>query len=264
MSGFVHDNRGNIVDLEQHVDLEADVHFMRMEWALDKFAIPRDKLPEELEKITSPFSMRWSLFFSEDRPRVAVFASRESHCLYDLLSRHEAGELRMEIPLIISNHQALETAAQRFGIPYHYFPIAGENKAAQEAAEIALLREHHVDTIILARYMQILSEDFVREFPDRIINIHHSFLPAFPGAKPYHSAYRRGVKIIGATSHYVTSDLDEGPIIAQDVVSVSHRDSVEDFIRRGKDLEKVVLARAVWHHVERTILVYENKTVVFH
>ncbi|MFV1995071.1 MAG: formyltetrahydrofolate deformylase [Verrucomicrobiales bacterium] len=263
MSAFVRDNKGNIVHLDQHVDTEESVFFMRMEWSLEDFAISRKDLPGALEKFTASFAMSWSLHFSEERPRVALLVSKESHCLYDLLSRHESGELRMEIPLIIGNHEHLRPAAERFNIPFHHLPITKATKAEQEGKEFSLLDEHGVDTIVLARYMQILSEDFVARYPNRIINIHHSFLPAFPGARPYHSAYRRGVKIIGATSHYVTPELDEGPIIAQDVTSVSHKDSITDFLRHGKDLEKIVLARALWSHVEHKVLVYENKTVVF-
>jgi formyltetrahydrofolate deformylase len=207
--------------------------------------------------------MDWSLHFSDITPRVALFVTRENHCLYDLLSRYESGELRMEVPLILSNRTDLKPVADRFGIPFHHFPITGENKTDQENREIELLRSHGIDTIVLARYMQILSGQLVQAFRNRIINIHHSFLPAFPGAKPYHSAHDRGVKIIGATSHYVTEGLDEGPIIEQDVIRVSHRDSTLDFIRKGKDLEKVVLARAVWSHLQRRVLTYRNRTVVF-
>jgi formyltetrahydrofolate deformylase len=207
--------------------------------------------------------MDFSLHDASRRPRIAIFASSEAHCLYDLLSRHESGELRMDIRCVVSNHGKLEPAAARFGIPFHHIPVTAATKAAGEASQLELLERENVDTIILARYMQILSGDFTRRYPNRIINIHHSFLPAFPGARPYHSAYLRGVKVIGATSHYVTEELDDGPIIAQDVVPVTHRESIADFIRHGRDLERIVLARAVWWHVERKILVYDNKTVVF-
>jgi formyltetrahydrofolate deformylase len=263
ISGFIFENSGNIVHLEQHVDAEANGFFMRLEWELGGFKIERGKIETAFEPLAERFGMNWTLHFSDVLPRVAIFVTKESHCLYDLLSRHESGELRMEIPLIISNRTDLKSAADRFGIPFHHFPITKDNKAAQESREIELLREHDVDTVVLARYMQILSGQMVKAFPNRIINIHHSFLPAFPGARPYHSAHQRGVKIIGATSHYVTEDLDEGPIISQDVIRVSHRDSVENFIRQGKDLEKVVLARAVWLHTSRRILAFENRTVVF-
>tara|TARA_R110002096_G_scaffold147671_20_gene307778 strand:- start:3370 stop:3996 length:627 start_codon:yes stop_codon:yes gene_type:complete len=207
--------------------------------------------------------MESSVYFSDEKPRMALFVSKDIHCMYDLLARHESGELEVEIPLIIGNHEKLRRDAERFGIPFHHFPITKETKADQEAAEIALLKENRIDTVVLARYMQILSDSFVAAFPNQVINIHHSFLPAFIGAKPYHQAYERGVKIIGATSHYVTADLDEGPIIAQDVIRVSHKKSVKDFVRDGKDLEKIVLARAVWHHTRREILAYRNKTVIF-
>lgn len=264
VSGFVHTNAGNIVHLDQHVDAEANVFFMRLEWEVDGFLIPRGSIGEQFSaSLGTRFGMRWALHFSDEKSRLALFVTRENHCLYDLLSRHESGELDVEIPLIVSNRTDLRPAAERFGIPFHYFPITAETKAAQEKEELALLADHGVDTVVLARYMQVLSHDFVGAYPDRVINIHHSFLPAFPGARPYHSAHRRGVKIIGATSHYVTEDLDEGPIIEQDVIRVSHRDSVADFIRKGKDLEKVVLARAVWRHVQRRVLAYENRTCVF-
>jgi len=263
VSGFIFDKSGNIVHLEQHVDPVANVFFMRLEWELDGFEIDRDAVASAFQPLADRFEMSWTLHFSDVRPRVAIFVTKENHCLYDLLSRHESGELKMDIPLIISNRTDLKPAAERFGIPFNHFPITKETKAAQEANEIALMQEHGVDTVILARYMQILSPQLVDAFPNHIINIHHSFLPAFPGARPYHSAHQRGVKVIGATSHYVTEDLDEGPIIAQDVIRVSHRDSVRNLIRKGKDLEKVVLARGVWLHISRRILAYENRTVVF-
>ncbi len=263
ISRFIFENEGNIVHLEQHVDSEADAFFMRLEWEIDGFRIERDAIAEAFGPLAGKFGMNWTLSFSDVRPRVALFVTRDNHCLYDVLSRHESGELAMDVPLIISNRTDLAPVAERFGIPFHHFPITKENKIEQEAAEIALLREHRVNAIVLARYMQILSQQMVDAFPNRIINIHHSFLPAFPGARPYHSAHQRGVKVIGATSHYVTEDLDEGPIIAQDVNRVSHRDSVRDFIRKGKDLEMIVLSRAVWLHVNRRILPYENRTIVF-
>lgn len=263
ISGFIHQNSGNIVHLEQHVDPEANAFFMRVEWEIDGFRIERDGIAEAFGPLAGKFSMSWSLAFSDVRPRIALFVTKENHCIYDLLSRYESGELAMDIPLIVSNRTDLQGVAERFGIPFHHFPITKENKQEQEAAEIELLREHRVNAIVLARYMQILSQQMVDAFPNRIINIHHSFLPAFPGARPYHSAHQRGVKVIGATSHYVTEDLDEGPIIVQDVTRVSHRDSVKDFIRKGKDLEMTVLARAVWLHVNRRTLPFENRTIVF-
>ncbi len=263
VSGFISDSKGNIVDLEQHVDSSEKAFFMRVEWQLDGFHIARNQIATALEPLLTRFDMQWSLHFSDIRSQVALLVTRDSHCLYDLLSRHQSGDLQMDIPVIISNRTDLEPVAQQFGIPFHHIPITADTKAAQEEKQIALLREHKIDTIVLARYMQILSADFVDHFPNQIINIHHSFLPAFPGARPYHSAHKRGVKIIGATSHYVTSDLDEGPIITQDVIRVSHRETVSDFIRKGKDLEKIVLSRAVWRHLQHRILVYKNRSVVF-
>ena len=264
VSNFIHRNRGNIIDLDEHVDKTENVFFMRLEWELNGFLIPRDALGAAVTDLTRPYGpMECALHFTDVRPRVALFVSRDSHCLYDLLARHEGGELEMEIPAIVSNHEDLRRVAQRFEIPFHVFPVTGKNKAKQEAAELALLRELEIDTVVLARYMQILSNTFVEALPNQVINIHHSFLPAFIGARPYHQAYDRGVKIVGATSHYVTTDLDEGPIIAQDVMAVSHQDTVADLVRKGKDLEKIVLARAVWAHVRRRVLTYRNKTVVF-
>jgi formyltetrahydrofolate deformylase len=263
VSTFLFENRGNIVDIDQHVDQEDSVFFMRVEWEIEGFALKRGDLGAALEPLMARFSMQWELHFSDVVPRAALFVTKDNHCFYDLLSRHESGELGMEIPLIVSNREDLKAVAERFGIPFHYFPISKETKQSQEEAEIALLREHGVDLVILARYMQILSARMTDAFPHRIINIHHSFLPAFPGARPYHSAHRRGVKLVGATSHYVTEDLDEGPIIAQGVTPVSHSDSVQDFIRKGRALEQSVLSRAVWLHLNRRTLVHANRTVVF-
>lgn len=236
---------------------------MRVEWALDGFALARQEIIPALTPLLERFEMRWSLHFSDIVPRVAIFVTKENHCLYDLLSRHESGELRMDIPLIVSNREDLRATAGRFDIPFHHLPVTAENKAEQEQREIELLREAQVDLVVLARYMQILSPKMTAAFPDRIINIHHSFLPAFPGARPYHSAHKRGVKLVGATSHYVTEDLDEGPIIVQGVTPVSHSDSVQDFIRKGRALEQTVLSRAVWLHLNHRTLVHANRTIVF-
>ena len=264
VADFIRAHSGNILYLEQHVDAELGIFFMRVEWALDGFGLRDAELADLFQAdIAAPLQMSWQLHYSDQRPRAAIFATKAGHCLYDLLSRHEAGEFGIEIPLVIGNRENLRRAAERFDIPFHHFPITKDTKPAQEEAEISLLKENRVDTVILARYMQVLSDRFVGHFPNGIINIHHSFLPAFAGARPYHQAYERGVKIIGATSHYVTAELDEGPIIAQDVIHVSHRESVADFVRHGKDLEKVVLARAVWAHAQRKVLVFKNKTVVF-
>lgn len=263
LSAFLFENQGNIVDIDQHVDQDEGIFFMRVEWELAGFAISRDRLVEALAPLVERFSMKWELHFSDVLPRVALFVTKDNHCFYDLLSRHESGELRMDIPLIVSNREDLKPVAERFGIPFHHFPITGDTKREQELAEIAMLRDLGIDLVVLARYMQILSPLMTEAFPHRIINIHHSFLPAFPGARPYHSAHRRGVKLVGATSHYVTEDLDEGPIIAQGVTTVSHGDSVHDFIRKGRALEQTVLSRAVWLHLNRRTLVHANRTVVF-
>jgi formyltetrahydrofolate deformylase len=261
---FIFKNNGNIITLDQHVDSEKQVFFMRVEWDVKDFAIPKEKIGEYFDTLVAQrFEMNWRLYFSGDKPRMAIFVSKLPHCLYDILSRCQSNEWDVEVPLIISNHPDLESVSNNFGIDYHLFPIDKENKREQEVKQTMLLRQYKVDFIVLARYMQILTEDFVSKFENKIINIHHSFLPAFPGAKPYHSAHERGVKIIGATSHYVTADLDSGPIIEQDVVRVSHKDSVEDMIRKGRDLEKLVLSRAISYHLERKILIYDNRTLVF-
>jgi formyltetrahydrofolate deformylase len=256
-------HNGNIIDLEQHTDREEQIFFMRAEWELDGFGLPRDQISEKFGLIAARFEMKYELHFSDYRPRMALLVSKFPHCLLDLLARSGTGDLNADIPLILSNHTDLEPAARMHGIEFHHLPVTADNKEEQEARQLELLRQHNIDFIVLARYMQILSDDFCRHFPNRIINIHHSFLPAFVGAKPYHSARQRGVKIIGATSHYVTGDLDEGPIIEQEVLRVSHRDSVESLIRKGRDLEKLVLSRAVWAHVQNKVLVYKNRTVVF-
>lgn len=260
---FIRANEGNIVDLEQHVDAAANAFFMRLEWSLEGFLIPRDAIDQAFAVVGRDFGMAWSLCFSDHRPRMAVFVTRESHCLYDILGRVESREWDVDIPLIVSNREDLRPAAERFGIPFHVFPISGANKAEQERQELDLLAAERIDLVVLARYMQVLSPAFIAAYRHRVINIHHSFLPAFAGAKPYHAAYERGVKIIGATSHYVTEELDEGPIIEQDIVRVSHREQVEELIRRGKDVEKIVLARAITAHLEHRVLAYRNRTVVF-
>lgn len=263
VTDFIFQNGGNILHLDQHVDAEAKVFFMRVEWDMAGFLVQSHELNAAFEFVGRRFNMTWALHLSDEVPRMAVFVSKQAHCLYDILSRWRGGEWRVDIPLILSNHADLEDVARQFDIPFRVFPIDKTNKAEQETAQIALLKEHQVDFVVLARYMQILSGDFVAAFPNRVINIHHSFLPAFAGAKPYHAAYERGVKIIGATSHYVTADLDAGPIIAQDVIPVNHKDSVKDLVRKGQDVEKRVLAGAIWQHLQRRVLVYNNKTVVF-
>jgi formyltetrahydrofolate deformylase len=261
---FISKHEGNILHLDQHVDVEDNIFFMRVEWDLATFKIWRQDIATEFKPLADLYNMTWQLHFSDDVPRMALYVSKQSHCLYDILSRWQSGEFNVEIPLIISNHPNLQPIAEQFEIPYHVFPMTKDNKAEQEQAQLALLAEHDIDFVVLARYMQIVTDDFVGHYPQRIINIHHSFLPAFVGAKPYHQAYARGVKIIGATSHYVTAALDAGPIIEQDVTRVTHKDSVKDMVRKGKDLEKSVLSRAIWYHLQNRILIYNNKTVVFH
>jgi len=261
---FINQHKGNIIYLDQYVNREEGVFFMRIEWDLTNFQIPREKIEEYFQTLLGlRYDMTFRLYFSDAKPRMAIFVSKMSHCLYDLLSRYAMGEWNVEIPVIISNHPDMEHVATKFGIEYHYIPVTKETKAEQEAKQLAILKKHGVNFCVLARYMQVLSAEFIKNYPDRIINIHHSFLPAFAGAKPYHAAHARGVKIIGATSHYVTSDLDAGPIIEQDVTHISHKDTVEELVRKGRDLEKIVLSHAVEKHIERKILAYKNRTVVF-
>lgn len=264
VTNFINVNKGNVLYLDQHVDYEQNTFFMRIEWDLADFIIPCDKIEEYFFTLFGQkYDMNFNLYFSDVKPRMALFVSKMSHCLFDILSRYSMGELNVEIPFIVSNHSDLEWIGEKFGIPFHVFPITKENKKEQEEKEMALMRENNIDFIVLARYMQIISEDMIKEYPNKIINIHHSFLPAFIGAKPYHAAYERGVKIIGATSHYVTTELDAGPIIEQDVVRVTHKDTVKSFIHKGQDLEKIVLSRAVEKHIDRKVLAFKNKTVVF-
>jgi len=263
---FITDNQGNIVYLDQYVDKEDGMFFMRVEWELDTFLIPRDKIKEYIDTLYAQrYHMTASLYFSDKRPRMAIFVSKMSHCLYDLLARWKAGEYDCDIPCIVSNHEDLRYVADQFDIPYYVWSINKDhsNKAEVEAAELELLEKEHVNFIVLARYMQIISDEMISRYPNHIINIHHSFLPAFIGAKPYHQAWERGVKIIGATSHYVTADLDAGPIIEQDVTRITHKDTPESLVLKGKDLEKIVLSRAVSKHIERKILTYHNKTIIF-
>lgn len=263
ITGFISEHDGNILELTEHVEPQEEVFLMRLEWDLEPFDLPRERIGPEFRSVAESFSMNWSLHFSDEVPRMAIFASHTSHCLSDLLSRVEAGEWNVHIPVVISNHNKLRPIAERHDIAYHHIPINGENKRAQEEKELRILRKHDVNLIVLARYMQILTEAFVDQYRNQIINIHHSFLPAFPGAKPYQSAYERGVKVIGATSHYVTEELDAGPIIEQDVVPVSHEDHVSDLKRKGEDLEKIVLARAVRNHLQHRVLEYGGRTAVF-
>ena len=263
VTNFVFQNGGNIVHASQHTDREQGLFFQRVEWELAEFQLNRTEMPTAFEKFAEQFGMRWSLHFSDARPRVAVFASREGHCLYDLLSRYRMGEIRAEIPLVVSNHPDLRSSAEIFGVEYHHYPVTPATKAAQEMEVVSLLEQQDVDLIVLARYMQILSPSFVSRYPNRLINIHHSFLPAFAGSRPYHQAYEHGVKLIGATAHYVTEELDQGPIIAQGVTAVSHRDSIAEMVHKGKDLEKKVLAQALNLHLAHRVVAHGRKTVVF-
>lgn len=264
ISEFIFKNGGNILDLDQHVDKENELFFMRVEWSLENFKIKNSELSEKFKDLVAEkFNMSWKIKFPGHKPKMAVFVSKIPHCLYDLLARTQSGEWEVDIPIIISNHPDLEYIAKAFGIDYYVFPNVKENKLGVEAKQLELLKKHDIDFVVLARYMQILTDDFVSHYPNKIINIHHSFLPAFAGAKPYHAAFERGVKIIGATSHYATAELDEGPIIEQDIVRVSHNDSIDDLVRKGRDLEKIVLSRAVRAHINMDVLVYKNKTVVF-
>ncbi len=264
VTDFINVNGGNIVYLDQHVDRDHGVFFMRVEWELTHFVIPREKIEDYFSTLyAQKYKMYFRLYFNDYKPRMAIFVSKLSHCIYDLLARYTAGAWNVEVPLIISNHPDLEIVGEQFSIPFHVFPITKENKPGQEQAQMELLAENKVDFIVLARYMQIVSEKMIERYPNRIINIHHSFLPAFVGAKPYHAAYERGVKLIGATSHYVNTELDAGPIIEQDITRISHKDNVSQLVYKGQDLEKIVLSRAVEKHIQRKVLAFENKTVVF-
>ena len=264
VTDFITVNKGNIIYLDQYVDHVENIFFMRIEWELKDFLVPQEKIEDYFATLyAQKYEMNFRLYFSDTKPRMAIFVSKMSHCLFDLLARYTAGEWNVEIPLIISNHPDLQHVAERFGIPFHLFPITKETKEEQEKKEMEILAKHKITFIVLARYMQVISEQMINAYPNRIINIHHSFLPAFVGAKPYHAAFERGVKIIGATSHYVTTELDAGPIIEQDVVRITHKDTVQDLVNKGKDLEKIVLSRAVQKHIERKVLAYKNKTVIF-
>ena len=266
MTRFITDNQGNIVYLDQYVDRQDGIFFMRMEWELDEFLIPRDKIKEYLDTLyAQKYSMTCNLYFNDVKPRMAIFVSKMSHCLYDLLARYKAGEFNVDIPCIVSNHEELRYVGEQFNIPFYVWSINKDhsNKQEVEKAEMELLKKEKVTFIVLARYMQIISDGMIKAYPNHIINIHHSLLPAFIGAKPYHQAWERGVKIIGATSHYVTAELDAGPIIEQDVVRITHKDTPESLVLKGRDLEKIVLSRAVKKHIERKILTYHNKTIIF-
>jgi formyltetrahydrofolate deformylase len=263
LSDLVFRHGGNIVDADQHAERDHGLFFMRLVWDLGGFALDRQALASALGELAGRFDLTWELTFSDARPRVAVLVSRMPHCLYDLLLSHQLGELGGDIVTVVSNHDALGDVCQHFEVPFRHIPVAAEAKKEAEERQIALLEELGVEVVVLARYMQILSPAFVDRWPGRIINIHHSFLPAFVGARPYHQARERGVKVIGATAHYVTSELDQGPIIEQDVCRVSHRDEVDDLVRKGRELERQVLTRAVRMHLQRRVLTYQNRTIVF-
>lgn len=264
VTNFILKVEGNITYIDQHVDVDQNVFFMRLECELMNESWNVESIKTNFqESIANDFDMSWQLFNKDQKPKMALFVSKYEHCLFDILGRYSAGELPLEIPLIISNHEDLKPIADRFNIPFYHVPFTKDNKIEGEKQHIALLQQYDIDFIVLARYMQIITPQLISLYKNKIINIHHSFLPAFPGAKPYHSAFKRGVKIIGATSHYVTEELDEGPIIEQDITRVLHSHSIEDFIMKGKDLERIVLSRAIKLHAERKTMVYSNKTVIF-
>jgi formyltetrahydrofolate deformylase len=263
ISHFIFERGGNILDLDEHVDPEEKDFSIRVAWDMKNFSIPDSELKEALTPLMKEFNATWQIKYLEQKANVAIFVSKYDHCLNEILWRNKMEEFQINISMIISNHPDLEPLANHYQIPYFVFPINKENKSEQEQKELELLKEKNIDTIVLARYMQILSPDFVKNYPNRIINIHHSFLPAFIGSNPYRQAYQRGVKIIGATSHYVTEDLDEGPIIEQDIIRISHKDTLKMLIRKGRDLERLVLARALHHHFEHRVLVKGVKTIIF-
>ena len=264
LTSFVAEYGGNIIDLDQHTDNASKQFFMRLVWDITSSRLSREDLPSAVSLVAKKFDhMRWSLHFHAPLPRIAILASTTPHCLADLLLRHQMGELRGDMAMVVANHEDLRELSEHFKVPFHFIPVGNGDKKEAERRQLELLRENNIDLVVLARYMQILSPEFVEEWQGRIINIHHSFLPAFIGARPYHQAKARGVKIIGATAHYVTADLDQGPIIVQDVTTVSHRDEVEDLIRKGRDIERQVLGEAVRLHLERKVLVSDNRTIVF-
>jgi formyltetrahydrofolate deformylase len=264
VSEFLFFHNGNIIDIDQHVDIDNKRFFMRAEWEIDGFNIPPENIYTIfMNTIGNRFQMTCQVQFTTKKPRMALFVSKMQHASLDILSRWYSGEWDVEIPLIISNHPDSRPIAEKFGIDFYEFKITAENKAEQEQKEIALLKANNIDFVVLARYMQVISPSFINEFPNQIINIHHSFLPAFPGAKPYHSAFKRGVKIVGATAHYVTEDLDAGPIIAQDIAHITHRDSIDELVRKGRDIEKRVLSQAVWLQIRHRILPFDNRTIIF-
>lgn len=262
LSTLVFEQGGNIVDSDHHTDMAAGRFLGRIEWVLEGFRLDREATRAAIGEIMHAFGGQWELHHSDQRPRLSIWCSKQDHCLLDLLWRHRSGELETDIPLIVSNHKGLGSIAQDFGIPFVHLPVTRETKSQVETEALRLLAAHRVDLVVLAKYMQVVSDDFLQAFP-KVINIHHSFLPAFAGAMPYHQAHARGVKVIGATAHFVTVDLDAGPIIEQDIIRVSHRDTVEDLVRKGRDLERIALSRAVRLHLQHRVLTYNNRTVVF-
>lgn len=264
VTNFIHLNAGNILYIDQYVDRENKLFFMRLECEFINGDFPEAQFRKTFDKaVAEQYSLTYELYNLEDRPKMALFVSKYDHCLYDILARYQSNELAVEIPFILSNHKDLSEIAERFDLPFYHVPVTKDTKEEAEEKQLEILQKHDVECIVLARYMQIISPKLIEHFPNKIINIHHSFLPAFPGAKPYHSAYERGVKIIGATSHYVTEELDAGPIIEQNITQVSHLHSIQDFIAKGRDLERMVLSKAIQLHINRKVMVYQNKTVVF-
>lgn len=263
ISNFIFERGGNIVDLEEHVDDDEKTFSIRVAWKLDDFSLKPEEIEEAFAPLAKEFNAEWRLNFAEEKLRVAIFVSKYDHCLQEILWRYSLKEYNIEIPLIISNHPDCKRIADHYQIPFQFIPVTSETKMEQEAKQVQLLKENEINVVVLARYMQILSPDFIKQYQNQIINIHHSFLPAFIGGNPYKQAYERGVKIIGATSHYVTEDLDEGPIIEQDIIKISHKDSLNDLIRKGRDLERLVLARALHAHFEHRVLVRNRKTIIF-
>lgn len=265
VSRFLYSYEGSILEVDQHVDEEMGRFFMRAAWELDSFSLKKEEISDRFDQeVGKRFKMEFTLHFNLPPLRMAIFVSKLSHCLFDILGRYHAGQLEVEIPLVISNHPELKTIVEAFGIPFHHIPIFPESKISAEANQLELMKSYKIDFVVLARYMQILSGEFIRHFPNRIINIHHSFLPAFVGAKPYHAAYERGVKIIGATAHYVTEELDAGPIIEQEVARVRHHNTVNELVQIGQDVEKMVLSKAIKYHIDRKVLAFRNKTVIFY
>jgi formyltetrahydrofolate deformylase len=261
---FIYTNKGNIIELDQYLDHENNHFFMRIEWSLDDFTIEKSKIGEYFHTLLAKrFNIRFNLYFNDEKPKMALFVTKLSHCLIDLLGRWYNGTLQVEIPVVVSNHEYLRDVVEKFGLRFHHIPITKDNKVEQEQKHLEILKENNIDFVVLARYMQIIGEGLIKTYGSRIINIHHSFLPAFVGAKPYHAAYARGVKIIGATAHYVTEELDAGPIIEQEVSRVSHHNTINDLVQMGQDVEKITLAKAVKKHVSRKTLVVGNKTIIF-